>query len=225
MGRPIKKKFFANLNAPGSDYATGGTTGVGGEGVATVTINNAGTLYVSTATVTASAPQIKGGKKATATIEVSTSTGEVTAITLVSAGTGYTSAPTFTVAPATTGTTATFNVTLTSTPDQALAISAWVPGGVAAKAGDIQKQESSTRYRVATDDGVGACKLVAGTPAEGEMTLTATDSDGGTYNVIKLTARRALLVPVTGTQFAENTTAGWNLVAAEANKSVKIGSV
>lgn len=225
MGRPIKKSYFANLNSPYNNFATGGATGVGGEGVATVAIATTGTLYRSTATVAFGLPQLPGGVRATASITVSTVTGGVSLITLTNAGSGYTSVPTATVTPATTGTTATFTVALLTTQQSGLAVSAVVPSGTQALVADIMKQESSRRYLVKTSEGQGACKLVAsGSLAAGQMSITATDSDDGTYYVTKLTARKALLVPITGTQFAENTTAGWNMNAAVAGVSVKVSN-
>lgn len=225
MGRPIKKSYFANLNAPYNNFATGGATGIGGEGVATVAIATTGTLYRSTATVAFGLPQLPGGVRATASITVSTVTGGVTLITLTNAGSGYTATPTATVTPATTGTTATFTVTLLTTNQAGIAASAFIPGGTQASLADIMEQRGSRRYMVKTADGQGVCKLVAkASPAEGEMSITATDSDNGTYYVIKLTSRKALLVPITGTQFAENTNAGWNMNAAVAGVSVKVSN-
>jgi len=225
MGRPIKKSYFANLNSPYNNFATGGATGIGGESVATVAVATTGTLYKSTATVAFSLPQLPGGVRATANITVNTATGGISLISLVNAGTGYTSTPTITISPATTGTTATFTVSLTSTTSNGLAVSAYVAGGTQALVSDIMKQEASRRYLVRNSEGQSVCKLVAsGSLTEGQMNITATDSDNGTYYVTKLTARRALLVPITGTQFAANTVAGWNLNAAVENVSVKVSN-
>lgn len=110
MGRPIKKKFFANLNAPYQDQATGGPTGVGGEGISTITVSNSGTVYSQGSTVVVSAPQIPGGIPATVTTVIN-SAGNISVTPLV-AGSGYTSASlsvtkATTVSKATTGTTAT----------------------------------------------------------------------------------------------------------------------
>ena len=82
--------------------------------------------------------------------------------------------------------------------------------------GDILKQENTQRYKVQTADGVAFCNLVASTPnAVGEMMLKATDDDGGTYYVIKLTAHLATLVPDTGTMFAANSRAHWTLSSSD----------
>lgn len=222
MGRPINKKYFGNT--------AGG--GVGGEGfsslVVTNTATNSGFSTTTSVTWVASDPQLAGGTPASGTASVSfvTGSGRVQSLNILSAGTGYTStgSVTLTYSPTSAGTGVTFVLNLTSGVSNSIASSAWIPGGAAAKTADIIKQESSTRYRVATADGAGVCKLVTATPTEGEMSITATDSDGGTYYVKKLTARRAVVVPDTGTQFTTNDSVGWSLTAAEANVSVKISS-
>lgn len=63
--------------------------------------------------------------------------------------------------------------------------------------GDIIKQQGKSRYKVKTADGIAYCNLktTGAASAEGEMTITATDSTGKTYYVSKLTAHRATIVP------------------------------
>jgi hypothetical protein len=230
MGRPIKSKFFGNRASPYDNAQTGGVTGVGGEGVATVVVSNSGTLYTTSTTLTAtfSAPQIKGGVRATGTASTNAA-GLVSGFTLTLAGTGYTSAPTITL-PATTGTTATFTVTLfaTSVTQNALAFTSYLTtGSNAVTGGDILKQEASRRYLVQNSEGVGQVKLVAsGTLAAGQMSLIATDGSGATFYVTKLTARKATLVNRTSTSTAVVTgaTAGWTLGAATGTNQVTLAS-
>jgi len=211
MGRPINKKHFGNRNPDG----------VAGEGIATIEIANSGTLYSGAATATVQAPELPGGVRAT--VGITASGGNITSVTLTNLGSGYTAVPTVTFTPATTGTTATFVITLTNIREAGITGHAWVPGGSASSLADIRKQVSSTRYRVSTVEGTGVCKLVGVDPAAaGEMNILATDSAGGTYYVTKLTARRATIIRDTGTQFASNSTVGWNLNAAVANVSVVI---
>ena len=227
MGRPIKKKFFGNTNAA----ATG--EGVGGEGVATIVKNNTGTLYTTSTTISLSftAPQIPGGQTASGSVTTN-NLGNVSTVTLTDSGSGYTGTPTATVVGGTTGTVATFTITMTSNRQNALSITAFIPaaqGGVAAKTGDIVKQEASLRYLVRTADGVGQCKLVASdSPTAGQMKMTATDSLGSTYWVTKLTARRCRLSQRSdggsGYEFNDNTTAGWN-ITTPATGIVTIGNV
>lgn len=220
MGRPIKKKYFGNLN-------TGGT---GGEGVATIAKNNTGTLYTTSTTIALAftAPQIAGGIAATGSVTTN-GAGNVATVTLTSAGGGYTSIPTATVVGGTTGTTATFTVALTTGVQNALNVTAYIPaaaGGSSAAAGDIVKQESSRRYLVKTAQGTGACQLVTtSTVVAGQMNLAATDSTGGTYWVQKLTAHKATLVANTGTQFTTGAVVGWTLNGATTGTTVTLASI
>lgn len=68
MGRPIKKSFFANLNSPYQDQATGGTTGYGGEGVASYGTIVAGSGWTAMPTVTVSPPDFAFDGADTATV-------------------------------------------------------------------------------------------------------------------------------------------------------------
>jgi len=106
--------------------------------------------------------------------------------------------------------------------DNGLAAYAYIIDGTEGVLVDILKQESSRRYLVKDDDGVqGQCRLVA-TDASyldpGQMCLIATDTQGCTYFVTKLTARRAYLTQRTsagtGYQFADGSSAGWNITGA-----------
>lgn len=220
MGRPIKKKFFANLNDPYQDQATGGLTGVGGEGVASISVLNSGTLYSTSTTLnlTFSAPQI-GSATNRATGRVTTNaSGNIATVTLLKAGSGYTSTPTATVNGGTTGTTATFTISLTTTRQEGISVSAWVPDGVEAKSADIMKQEGTKRYLVQNDDGQGICNLVGADPAKaGEMSIIATDVNGSTYYVTKLTARKANLTRkamVGSYEYADRSVTRWDMAAA-----------
>lgn len=117
MGRPIKKKFFGNLNVP-KYGSVGQGSGVGGEAVASLSFSNTGTAYYSAGTtLTISAPNITGGVRATATPTFNAS-GQFTGA-VVSGGSGYTTATTVTISTATgvastvnSGTTATYTITV-----------------------------------------------------------------------------------------------------------------
>lgn len=216
MGRPLSKRFFGNNN----------TDGVGGEGVATVAIETAGTgYYAANAAVTFSAPQIAGGTRATGTVTIgNVSIGNIAGVVLTNVGTGYTSAPSVTFTGANTvlalGTT-----TLTSSVTNALNANARVTGGTVGKSADIVAQKSSRRYRVRNADGTSVCKLVANLPAAvGEMSLIATDSDAGTYFVTKLTAHLATLSAIDGTQFTDGDNVRWTLGSAVEDVSVSIAN-
>ena len=230
MGRPINKKFFGNLASPYDNAQTGGSTGVGGEGVATLAIATTGTLYTTSTTIagTFSAPQIKGGVRATGSATTDAD-GNIISATLLTAGSGYTSAPTFTLTPVTTGTTGTFTVSLTSTTQNALAFNSYLTTGTQAVfGGDIMKQEASRRYLVNNSEGIGQVKLVATDAlAAGEMNLIATDGAGSTFFVTKLTARKATVVGRTGTSTAVVTSGasvGWTLGVATGTTQVTLAS-
>jgi len=217
MGRPIASKYFGNRN----------TDGVGGEGVSGVTILDAGTGYFSAnAAVTFSAPQITGGSTATGTVTLNGS-GNVTGVVITSSGTGYTSAPTAVFTGANASPASANVVSLTSSVSDAITASAFlatVDGGSSAVSSDIVKQVGARRYKVQNAQGTGKVKLVTSAPAAGEMRITATDSDNGTYYVKKLESRTATLLPATGTQFVEDQQVAWTLDSAEANVSVVIAN-
>ena len=115
MGRPINKKYFGNTNSPYDNEQTGGTSGLGGESVSTITVSNTGTTYSAGTVVTINAPQIAGG--AQATISYSRTAAGNLSVTKVTGGTGYTSASlTVTTASAVTnvGTSTSGTYTLTN---------------------------------------------------------------------------------------------------------------
>jgi hypothetical protein len=227
MGRPIQKKYFANTN-----YKVDGEA-VGGEGVASVTIPApvAASLAALTTTVTFTSPQIAGGQTATGTAVID-GNGDLTGITITNAGSGYTAVPTITVVDSDNGETLYVvsgvdgvTVALTTTRFNGIKCEAQIGAGSELTTGDVIKQTGSKRYKVQTSDGTAICKLV--TTADlgaNEMSITATDSDGGTYYVRKLTARKVVLVAGTGTQFATGASAKWTFGSAVANTTVSIAN-
>jgi hypothetical protein len=138
------------------------------------------------------------------------------AVVIVEAGSKYTAAPTATPTQSVTFT----SVALTTTKANAITVTAKTTSAGTVLPADIFKQEASRRYLVKTTDGVAQCKLVASdTPAFKQMAVVATDTNGSTYWVMKLTAHKALLTrrTMTGSYlFATNTQAGWTLGAAAA---------
>ena len=137
MGRPIKKKFFGNLNAPG----THGKTGAGGEGIGSISVTNSGTWYSFGTLVTVSSPQIADGTPATVNYSINTA-GNIT-ITSFTSGTGYTSTPTLTVTKASTATStlnfgATATNTFTVTTATGISIGMLISGGGVGLNGHVQ---------------------------------------------------------------------------------------
>ena len=225
MGRPLNKKYFGNRNVGSS--STTSDNGIGGEGVASVTITNGGSNYdPTTTTVTFSAPQLPGGVTATGTAVIAG--GIVTGITITEKGSGYTSAPTVTITDPDGGLAegaVTLTRTMTNTEENAIVVYAKTTSGGTNKVGDIDKQTGSITFRVTTADGTADCILITSGNASnaGEMTITATDSDGGEYWVKKISSHRVVLIAKGvggGTQFANNTSVPWNLTGAVENQSV-----
>ena len=115
---------------------------------------------------------------------------------------------------------------------------AWIYGGVVGKQADIVSQRSSRRYRVTNADGTNVCRLPFATEtglantyqgpfAANVMTISATDSTGGTYWVTKLDGRTATVTPGgsgPGTQFSANAQVIWSMNAAVINTTVKLAT-
>lgn len=234
MSRPLNKKYFGNRNV--GSASTSADDGIGGEGVASVTIGGSWAGFTAlTTTVTFTAPQLPGGVTATGTAVINGG-GAVTGVTITEPGSGYTSAPTVTIVDSdggaeTTGTaTAVLTTTgqanaaqnTTGTNENAIIGYAWVDGG--RELVDIVAQKGSKRYIVKGASGtVNTAMLIAETAnADGEMEIRATDSDGGTYWITKLTSRLAVVEPDSGTQFASGQRVKWNLVSASEDVSVKV---
>ena len=232
MGRPLNKKYFANTN-----YQDFGTAGVGGESVASVTApaGTLATLVNGTYTIPAGsigAPDITGGAKPVLTVTVTGATAYT--VTVVSAGSGYTSAPTITFAGSVAGGTGSATPVATLTTGAAARQNGikcetqYGSGDSEITTGDVIKQVSTKRYKVQTSQGTGTFKLVTTeAKAAGEMSIKATDSDGNTYFVAKLTARKVVLVPAAlggsaGTQFASGASAKWSFTTTIEDAQVVI---
>ena len=226
MGRPLHKKYFGNTITPFNNYAQGGNTGVGGEGVASVTIGTPVSATFTTATATFSAPQISGGITATGTVTLD-GDGDIVSVDMTNAGSGYTSVPTITVSGAgnidvvLTSGSGTVTVALTSgasARQNAIKFEAQITGGTEVTTGDIIKQVGNHRFRVRTSDGTETCKLVASANlGVNEMSITATDSATNTYFVTKITARRVQLTQIAGGSnyvYATGESAPWKFDAA-----------
>jgi hypothetical protein len=115
---------------------------------------------------------------------------------------------------------------------------AYITGGLGGRLSDINSQRGSRRYRVTNNQGSGTVRLIfatevaaantgVGPHAEGLMTISATDSDGGTYFVTKLDSRTATVSPAgaaPGAQFAANAQVSWTVNLAVASTSVKLAT-
>jgi hypothetical protein len=115
---------------------------------------------------------------------------------------------------------------------------AWLSTSSIGKQADIVSQRSSRRYRVTNADGTGVARLISATectaantaggpPTAGTMTITATDSTGGTYWVTKIDSRTATVTPGgtgPGSQFAANAHVQWTVNTATLSTTVKIAT-
>ena len=209
MGRPLNKKYFGNRNI--GSTTTAADDGIGGQAVASVpnATGLTGMTYLTGGPYTIlaadiSAPQLPGGVKPVLTFQPTSATAGT--IQVVDGGSGYTSAPTVIVRGSLasgSGTTTKTAVLATDTgfvgsatnDENAIVVYAYHTGG-SLLLGDINKQVSTDRYKVTNATGTAIAKL-KGTIANaaGQMNIVATDTDGKTYYVIKLTSRKAVLVP------------------------------
>ena len=186
-------------------------------GVATVAVVEQGDYTAITGGAKATTATPAGGTGATLTI-----TYGLSGVVIDNKGSGYRSAPAVTVS---TG-SGTVTATVTGSQQNALDFLAYVRGGSSAKIGDVIGQWNDRSYKVRTADGVSVCKLVADTPAAGQMTLIATDSGGATYYVTRLNERTARLVQKTGStpEFASGKYIPWTFGSAVEDYSVSVAN-
>lgn len=234
---------FSAPQVPGGATATGtltiGTPATQGR-ITAVTLTSAGSGYTSTATISvttaSSVTKTGAGTGTESVIYLSNVTGIFVGMGVTGTGVGAsakvtavgTGDVTVNVANASTvsgsvvfadyGTGFAAITALTSSQQNAIKGQAIIPTGSTQALYDILKQEASRRYLVKTSEGQGQCKLVTtSTLAAGQMNIVATDTNGSTYYVKKLTARRAVLVQSTVSTaflFADGAVAGWTLGSA-----------
>jgi len=96
--------------------------------------------------------------------------------------------------------------------------------GGSAKSGYATAQKGSKTFKITNADGTADCLLVAAAIAGNlQCQLTATDSDGDTYYVSKITSRYVTLVPNDGVQFTSGQRALWVASGSEVSgESVSI---
>lgn len=218
MGRPIKKLFIGERSGQGA----------GGSGVASVTtVAGTSSAFVNDEAALITAPDLEGGVQAEGTVV--SGGGALDGVTITVQGSGYTSPPTVTF---TTGTIGTGSATavLTTGDNPVILATAYVTASN--ENADIIAQKGQTIYRVETSEGIAECNLIDpatglahGTPtAAGEMQIIATNSQAGTYNVIKLYNGHVRLEHIAGTQeFTNGTKVKWAQDGvAVLNESVKI---
>jgi hypothetical protein len=114
MGRPIKEKFFGNLNYPNVRIPQG-ISGTGGEKLGSVTLTNTGTHYSAGTTAVVSTPDLFINSNTTATVSLTINSGalgNIATVSVVNAGAGYITTPTITL---NTATAQTYTVTTNTT--------------------------------------------------------------------------------------------------------------
>jgi hypothetical protein len=166
----------------------------------------------------------------------------VKSITIVEKGSGYVSVPqlswsghTFTGQTTPSGntpvlTTDSGKAGSSTNQENAIIAYGYLTGG-SLLISDIVKQKNDKRYKIKNATGTGVCQLKSTIAnGAGQMNIVATDSDGGTYYVVKLTSRKAVLVPAAvarlsssaGSQFASGTAAKWSFGSAVEDDTVTI---
>lgn len=232
----VQDDVYTYAAIPGSRIRVVSSTNNGTNAVFEVTVaGSTATLLTDTQTVTID--KVSGTGVSTFTVDVNM---KIVDATITTKGSGYTGAETFTVTKVNgaLGTAPVGTIVLTTDAggqyqgygdlnvntynENAILITAKTTSGGTASTGDIIKQTNARSYKVKTADGTAVCKLVAESPAVNQATINATDSDGGTYYVTKLTAHKALLTQNTGTQFATGTSVKWTFGDATEDYSVKI---
>jgi len=237
-GTVTSESLSAVATAAGTDYVVGDlltVTTAGGSAIFRVaTVDTGGevlTVDFGTGASRGSFEALPSGAQATTDNSVAgdgctlTITFRAKAVVITAAGSGYVdtadAAPTFT--ESVTGTSV-----LTSAKENAITITGRIVAG-STIALDIIKQTGARRYLVTDGTNEGVVELQSdAVDAAGEANIVATDSDGDTYYVTKLTAHRAVIVPDSGSQFplvgGLPQSVPWVLDTAVLNTSVKISN-
>jgi hypothetical protein len=107
--------------------------------------------------------------------------------------------------------------------ENAILIYAKTTIGGTSRLGDIVSQKGRSVFKIKTTDGTANCLLKASAvSAAGECTITATDSDNGTYFVTKISSHRCTVTQGTGSQFVTGQSVPWTFGSAVNGVSVKI---
>lgn len=178
MGRPIKDKYFGSSNAPYQNQASGGPTGAGGEGVASIAVGGTNNNYTAIPAIVIDPPALPTGVQAVASARM-----EVDSIINFTAGAGYTPGQVLTLTGGT-GTQATFTVGTTRVVNLVVGSNA----GTGYTTGDVVTIQGGTGT-LATATVIAAGGNVTGfstfTPGSytvnpGTLTDAATVKSGGT---------------------------------------------
>ena len=142
----------------------------------------------------------------------------VKSIAIVEQGSGYTAVPQLTWGSLNGTTPSGQTPVLTTAQENSITMTGRIVAGSTVPL-DIIKQVSSRRYKVTDGTNTGIVELTgSAVDAAGEANVIATDAAAGTYYVTKLTAHRAVLVPIDGNLYplinGTPQSAPWTLDAA-----------
>ena len=204
----------------GSLNAVATTTG----GLGTVTVNNAGSGYSSTAaapTVTVGAPDIDGGTQAVVTVTLSG--GEITAVAVSSGGSGYSSAPSVTISAPSGGSGATFSVTMSGSGSNQSVSSVTVSSGGSGYKGTVTATFSAGNatagsVTVGSSTITGATITTVGSGYSTAPTITVAAPPSGTTATLNRTISVAGLKVINGETYNSTYVNGAGIVGAFAAK-------
>lgn len=186
---------------------------------ATFTVTDPGTGFDATTcpgdTTTVNITKVSGSGAASFTVDINF---KIKNAEITGAGSGYTGAETFTVtlAAGAVGTAPAGTIVLTGAKQNAIVAYAYIGSG--REVADIVKQTRSRGYNVVGASGTAYNSMLTGSTAaaSGEMNISAVDSGGGAYWVMKLTNNNAL-VKRKGAgpwEFSDMTEVPWTFEAA-----------
>ena len=204
----------------GSLNAVATTTG----GLGTVTVNNAGSGYSSTAAapaVTVTAPDIDGGVQAAVTVTLSG--GAITAVAVTSGGSGYSSAPSVTISAPSGGSGATFSVTMSGSGSNQSVSSVTVNDGGSGYKGTVTASFSTGNavagsVTIASSSISGATITTAGSGYSTAPTITVAAPPSGTTATLNRTISVAGLKVINGETYNSNYVNGAGIVGSFAAK-------
>ena len=193
-------------------------------GLGTVSVNNEGSGYSSTAaapTVTVAAPDISGGTQAVVTVTLSG--GAITAVAVTSGGSGYSTAPSVTISAPSGGTGATFTVVMSGTaPTQSVASVTVTAGGSGYK-GTVTASFSAGNatagsVTVASSTIASAAIVTAGTGYSTAPLITVAAPPSGTTATLNRTISVAGLKIINGETYNTSFVNGAGVIGAFAAK-------
>lgn len=187
MGRPLNDRFFGNRNVGSVSVTT--DNGIGGEGVASVTLggSNSG-FYSQGLSITIDPPTLPGGVQAVASVTVNTATGVISAVSITEPGSGYSTIPTVAITkPATvnwqaSGITGTNVVTVTTATG--IVVGMTIAGGSTGSNGKVQAIVGTTIYSTVVNNATfnNATNMVFSDAGAGQTTTGVLTTESGLQN-------------------------------------------